>query len=323
MAPGCKSRFAALHDVRAVPRHFAAGGGFTYNAAMNAPFKTVGLIGKYKSPEIAGPLRKLGDFLEARGVKVIIDGFTAQHIGDNRYPVHTLEEIGRDAELAIVLGGDGTMLNIARVLAPFDVALVGINQGRLGFLTDISIETMRETIGAILDGDCVAEERMLVEAEVISGGKKVFGVLAFNDVVLSKGLKGSMIEFEVKIDGRFLYALRGDGLIVATPTGSTAYALSSGGPIIHPSLAAMALVPICPHTFSSRPIVIGDKSAVEITIRSAADARAHFDSHSHFDLSNGDRIIVRRYQHTIRLLHPAGHDYYSMLREKLHWTEFY
>ena len=290
---------------------------------MNASFKTVGLIGKYKSPEIAEPLLKLGDFLEARGVKVVIDGLTAQHIGNNRFPVRTLEDIGRDAELAVVLGGDGTMLNIARVLAPFDVALVGVNQGRLGFLTDISIDTMRETIGAILDGNCVAEERMLVEAEIFSGSNKVFGVLAFNDVVVSKGLKGSMIEFEVGIDGRFLYALRGDGLIVATPTGSTAYALSSGGPIIHPSLSAMALVPICPHTFSSRPIVIGGNSVVEITVRSAADARVHFDSHSHFDLSNGDRIIVRRYEHTIRLLHPAGHDYYSMLREKLHWTEFY
>jgi NAD+ kinase len=290
---------------------------------MNAAFKTVGLIGKYKSPEIAAPLLKLGDFLEARGVRVIIDGLTAQHIGDNRFPVHTLEEIGRDAELAVVLGGDGTMLNIARVLAPFDVALVGVNQGRLGFLTDISVDTMHETIGAILDGKCVTEERMLVAAEVFSGGSKVFSVLAFNDVVVSKGLKGSMIEFETRIDGRFLYALRGDGLLVATPTGSTAYALSSGGPIIHPSLSAMALVPICPHTFSSRPIVIGGDSTVEITIRSAADARAHFDSHSHYDLSNGDRIVMRRYEHTIRLLHPAGHDYYRMLREKLHWTEFY
>lgn len=288
---------------------------------MNASLKTVGLIGKYKSPEIAAPLLELGDFLAKRGVKVMIDGLTAQHIGDNRFPVATLEEIGRDADLAIVLGGDGTMLNIARVLAPFDVALVGVNQGRLGFLTDISIDTMRETIGAILDGDCVTEERMLLEAEIFNGSRKVFGVLAFNDVVASKGLKGSMIEIEVKIDGRFLYTLRGDGLIVTTPTGSTAYALSSGGPIIHPSLSAMALVPICPHTFSSRPIVIRSDSVVEISLRSAADARVHFDSHSHYDLSVGDRIIVRRYEHTIRLLHPTGHDYYSMLRKKLHWTE--
>jgi len=290
---------------------------------MNPSFKTVGLIGKYKSPEIAGPLLKLADFLTQRGVKVLIDRLTASHIGDNKYPVLVLEEIGRQADLAVVLGGDGTMLNIARTFAPCDVALVGVNQGRLGFLTDISIDTMFETIGTILDGNYVTEERMLLEAEVFSGESSVFTVLAFNDVVISKGIKGSMIELEVRIDGQFLYTVRADGLIVASPTGSTAYALSSGGPIVHPSLSVMALVPICPHTFSSRPIVISSDSVVEIIIGDAADARAHFDSHSRFDLREQDHVVVRRYGHTIRLLHPVGHNYYSMLREKLHWTEFY
>ena len=295
----------------------------TYNARMNPPFTSVGLIGKYKSPEIAEPLLKLGDFLSRRGIKVVIDRLTAAHIGASKYPVLTLEEIGREADLAIVLGGDGTMLNIARTLAPFDVALVGVNQGRLGFLTDLSIDTMFESIGTILEGRYVTEERMLLEAEIFSGEKSVFKVLAFNDAVVSKGIKGSMIEFEVKIDGKFLYTLRSDGLIVATPTGSTAYALSSGGPIIHPSLSAMALVPVCPHTFSSRPIVIGSDSVIEVIVTSAADARAHFDSHSRFDLREQDRIVVRRYGDTIRLLHPVGHDYYNMLRAKLHWTESY
>ncbi len=290
---------------------------------MNPSFKTVGLIGKYKSPEIAEPLLKLGDFLVRRGICVVVDQLTASHIGGNRYPVLVLEEIGRQADLVIVLGGDGTMLNIARTLAPYDVALVGINQGRLGFLTDISVETMFETIGAILDGKYVAEERMLLEAEIFRGGQSVFSVLALNDAVVSKGLKGSMIECEVRIDGKFLYTLRSDGLIVATPTGSTAYALSAGGPIIHPSLSALALVPICPHTFSSRPIAISSDCVVEIVISSAADARAHFDSHSRFDLREQDRVVVRRCGHTIRLLHPVGHDYYNMLRAKLHWTEFY
>jgi NAD+ kinase len=289
---------------------------------MKPSFKTVGLIGKYKSPEIAVPLLKLGEFLAGQGVKVLIDRLTASHIRNSKYPVVTLEEIGRKADLAIVLGGDGTMLNITRTLAPFDVALIGINQGRLGFLTDISIDTMVETIGTILKGKFVTEERMLVVAEVFRGNKSVFKVLAFNDAVISKGINGSMIEFEVKIDGKFLYTLRADGLIVATPTGSTAYALSSGGPIIHPSLSAMALVPICPHTFSSRPIVISSDSVVEI-ISSAADARVYFDSHSRFDLREQDRIKVRRYARTIRLLHPVGHDYYNMLRAKLHWTEFH
>ena len=290
---------------------------------MNPSFKTVGLIGKYNSPEIAVPLLKLGDYLEGRGIKVVIARLTASHIGESRYRALTLEDIGREADLAIVLGGDGTMLNIARTLAPFDVALVGINQGRLGFLTDISLGTMIETIGTILGGEYVTEERMLVAGEVFDGKERVFEVLAFNEAVVSKGLKGSMIELEVRIDGKFLYALRADGLIVATPTGSTAYALSSGGPIIHPSLSAMALVPICPHTFSSRPIVISSDSEVEIVVKSAADPRAHFDSHSRYDLREGYRVVVRRYGHTIRLLHPVGHDYYNMLRAKLHWTEFY
>ena len=156
-----------------------------------------------------------------------------------------------------------------------------------------------------------------------SAAERVFNVLALNDTAVSKGIQGSMIELEVRIDGRFLYTLRADGLIVATPTGSTAYALSAGGPIVHPALSVMGLVPICPHTFSSRPIVISSESVIEIFLNSAADARVHFDSHSRFDLHEGDRVVVRRSTHTIRLLHPAGHDYYNMLREKLHWTESY
>jgi len=290
---------------------------------MNVPFKTVALIGKYNSPEIAKPLLMLGDYILRRGVKVLIDKLTAHNIGDCKHPVFALEEIGREADLAIVLGGDGTMLNIARTLSPFDTALIGIYQGRLGFLTDISLDTMVETIGAILDGSYVTEERMLLAADVFDGDKRIFDVLAFNEVVVAKGVKGGMIEVEVRIDGRFLYTLRADGLICATPTGSTAYALSAGGPIIHPSLSAMALVPICPHTFSSRPIVISSDSVVEIIIKSDADVRAQFDSHSRLDLRDGNRIVVRRYDHTIRLLHPTGHDYYNMLRAKLHWTEFY
>jgi NAD+ kinase len=283
-------------------------------------FKTAALIGKYKSPEIAGPLLQLARFLDERGVKVLLDRLTASHIGDCPYPVLRLEELGEQADLAIVIGGDGTMLNIARTFAPYDVALVGINQGRLGFLTDISVDTMFDTIGAILDGDFITEDRMLLAAEIFSGDDRVAEVLAFNDVVLSKGVKGSMIEFEVRIDGQFIYNQRSDGLIVATPTGSTAYALSSGGPIVHPSLNVMALVPVDPHTLSNRPIVISGGCTIEIVVRDAEDPRAHFDSHSHFDLREGDRIVVRRYPHVIALLHPVGHSYYGMLRQKLNWN---
>jgi len=155
---------------------------------------------------------------------------------------------------------------------------------------------------------------------VFSADKRVFDVLAFNDVVISKGAMGSMIEFEVHIDGQHIYTQRSDGLIVATPTGSTAYALSSGGPIVHPSLSVMALVPVCPHTLSNRPIVISSECTVELVIRSDNDSRAHFDSHSHCELRAGDRVVVRRYSHTINLLHPPGHSYYGMLREKLNWN---
>ncbi|HSS47277.1 MAG TPA: NAD kinase [Burkholderiales bacterium] len=292
-----------------------------FNARMNNSFKIVALIGKYKSPEIVGHLLRLARFLEGRGVTVLVDRLTSAHLKKNNYPVLTLEEIGKQADLAIVLGGDGTMLNIARTFAPYDVALVGVNQGRLGFLTDISVDTMLETIGAILDGKYVTEERMLLSAEIMSNSKSVLKVLTFNDVVVSKGAKGSLIEFDVHIDGQFVYNLRSDGLIVATPTGSTAYALSSGGPIVHPSLNLIALVPVCPHTLSNRPIVVGGNSIVEILMHDSGDARAHFDSHSHFDLRDGDRIILSRSNDTIRLLHPVGHDYYSMLREKLHWSK--
>ena len=287
---------------------------------MKTPFKTAALIGKYKSPEIAKPLLELAQFLKERGVDVLVDRLTASHIGESPYPVLTLEEIGPRADLAIVLGGDGTMLNIARTLAPYEVALIGVNQGRLGFLTDISLDTMFETIGDVLRGAFVTEERMLLDAEVYSGGERIFQVLAFNDVVVSKGVQGSMIELDIHVNDEPIYTQRSDGIIVATPTGSTAYALSSGGPIVHPALRVMALVPVCPHTLSNRPIVISSDSKVEIVIKDAADPRAHFDSHSHVELKEGDRVIVRRYAHTISLLHPQGHSYYAMLRQKLAWN---
>jgi NAD+ kinase len=290
---------------------------------MSAAFATIGLIGKYNSPDIAEPLLRLGSYLDQRGVRVLLDRLTAGHVGQTRFPVLALDEVGRQADLAVVIGGDGTMLNIARTFAPFETALVGVNLGRLGFLTDIPLDAMCETIGAILDGAYTVEERMLLSAEVYTEGTRRFQVLAFNDVVVSKGVKGGMIEFDVHIDGQFVYTLRSDGIIVASPTGSTAYALSSGGPILHPSVHVMALVPVCPHTLSNRPIAVSCDATVEITMRSAPDALAHFDNHSHFALRDEDRLVVRRFDHCIRLLHPQGYSYYHMLREKLHWSETY
>ncbi len=288
---------------------------------MEILFKTVALIGKYKSPEIADPLIRLGKFLQERGISVIQDRLTADNVKGSEFPALALDEIGRKADLAIVLGGDGTMLNIARTLAPYGVSLVGVNQGRLGFLTDISIDSMLETIGSMLDGQYITENRMLLEAWVVRNEESLFKGLAFNDVVVHRGISGSMIEFEVRINGLFVYTQRSDGLIVATPTGSTAYALSSGGPILYPGLPIIGLVPVNPHTLSNRPIVIGGESTIEIIMKKTGDSRVHFDSHSHFDLLEGDSVFVRRYEKAIRLLHPQGHNYFHMLREKLHWSE--
>jgi NAD+ kinase len=284
-------------------------------------FQTIALIGKYKSPEIAEPLLELARFLQGRGVRVLIDPLTAFHVSGNHLEVMPLEQAGALADLAIVIGGDGTMLNVARALAPFDVALVGVNQGRLGFLTDISTDNMLGTISAMLEGQYITEPRMLLASEVVRDGASVFDVRAFNDASIGKGADGGLIELEVKIDGKFVYVLRADGLIVCTPTGSTAYALSAGGPILHPALSAFAIVPVSPHTLSNRPIAVASEANIEIIMHRCADARVHYDSHSHCVLRPGDRVVVRRFPRSLRLLHPVGHNYYHMLREKLHWSE--
>ena len=265
---------------------------------MSSRFKTVALIGKYKNPDIIVPLLSLARYLQERNVEVVLDRLTASNVAENKWPVLDMEEIGSQVNLAVVLGGDGTMLNIARKLAPFGVPLVGVNQGRLGFLTDLSIDTMVETLGSMLDGQYIEERRMLLYVEVFRDNTVLFDALALNDVAVSRGIGGNMIEFEVRINGEYVYSLRSDGLIVATPTGSTAYALSSGGPILHPSLELIALVPVSPHTLSNRPIVIGPDAAVEILMHRTAVARVHSDSHSHFDLQEYDHVVVRRSPYT-------------------------
>ncbi|ALQ49785.1 NAD kinase [Nitrosomonas ureae] len=289
---------------------------------MNSSFSTIALIGKHKNPEIAIPLLNLAEYLTAKNYTVLLDHLTASQIGSDKYPVLTLEDIGAQADLAVVMGGDGTMLNIARMLVSYDVPLIGINQGRLGFLTDLSVDTMFASLDEILAENYITERRMLLYAEIIRDGVSVFGSLAFNDVVLYRGMSSGMIEFEVRVNSEYVNTLRADGLIVTTPTGSTAYALSSGGPILHPGLDLIALVPVCPHTLSNRPIVIGPEAIVEIQIQSCANVRINCDSHSCFDLDLTDSIIVRRFPKTVRLLHSVNHSYYRMLREKLGWSEF-
>jgi len=233
----------------------------------------------------------------------------------------SLDEIARAVDLAIVIGGDGTMLNIARTLAPHGVPLVGVNQGRLGFLTDLTVENMTAEIGAMLEGKFITEERLLLSARVLRDGQEIYNGLAFNEVVVHRSNISSMVEFEVRIDGEYLYNQRADGLIISTPTGSTAYAMSAGGAIIHPGLDVLQLVPVCPHSLSNRPIVVRGSSEIELLMHRTGDICVRYDSHTNVDLQLHDKIIVSRYAKPACLLHPQGHSYYHTLREKLLWNQ--
>jgi NAD+ kinase len=288
---------------------------------MKFPFQNVALIGKHNVPEIAVPLSRLAAFLTSRGLTVVVDSLTAGQLKDSPYQAMSLDEMGRAVDLAIVLGGDGTMLNIARTLSPCNIPLVGVNQGRLGFLTDLTLDNMLDSIAAMLEGKFITEQRLLISARVLRDDVEIFRASAFNEVVVHRNNIGSMIEFEVRIDDEYLYNQRADGLIIATPTGSTAYAMSSGGPILHPSLDVLELVPVCPHTLSNRPLVVKSSSVVEILLHRTGDMSVRFDSHTSYELQLHDKIIVTRHPDTACLLHPAGHSYYHTLREKLLWNQ--
>jgi NAD+ kinase len=288
---------------------------------MSQKFQTIALIGKLDYPGIRAPLIRIIRFLRERNVDVVVVDATAIHLDGDDYRVATIDEIGQQCDLVIVMGGDGTLLSAARQLADYQVPITGVNLGRLGFLTDIPVDVMETVLNAMLDGAYTEEERLLLSAVVVRKRDKIFRTLAFNDVVVSRGAMGAMIEFEVYVDGQFVYNLRSDGLIVCTPTGSTAYSLSSGGPILHPSLPAMALVPIAPHTLSNRPIALPKSATVTVVMVRGHDPRVNFDVQSYFELKTGDKVEIKAHRHSIRLLHPEGHSYFAMLREKLHWSE--
>jgi NAD+ kinase len=288
---------------------------------MSPAFKTVALVGRYKTASVAEPIRRLGGYLAGLGCNVLVEVDTSADSGVGEFPTVAMDAIGGTADLAVILGGDGSMLAAARALAPTGVPLVGVNQGRLGFMTDIALGSMLEQMGRIQEGDYGIEPRTMLRAEVVRATSVAYEAVALNDIVLSKGGTGRLIEFLVQIDGQFVYDLRSDGLIVATPTGSTAYALSSNGPILHPSVPGLVLVPISPHTLSNRPIVIGEDAVIEIAVKRALDARLQIDGEPQSELGEGDRIVIRRAPHPAKLVHPPGYSYYAMLREKLHWSE--
>ncbi len=288
---------------------------------MSTPFRTLALIGKYQSPDVAESVLSIARFLRDRGLAVLIEQGTASSIGGaHDFPVASYEHIGASADLAVVIGGDGTMLHTARRLIEHGVPLVGVNLGRLGFLTDIARSSATERLAEILDGAFTAEDRFMLDVEVLRGGARVFHTLALNDVVVNKGELGRMIEFELSIDEEFVYTQRSDGMIVSTPTGSTAYALSANGPILHPSVGGIALVPLCPHALTARPITLPDSCRIDIVLLPPHDARVHFDGQTRFDLRAGERVRMTRSSRSLRLLHPEGYSYFAMLRQKLHWS---
>jgi len=295
---------------------------------MKSKFRHVALIGKYQAVSSGAggassraALEGIAHFLQAQGCEVAFEHDTARNMGIVGYPVLSVPAIGAQCDLGLVVGGDGTMLGIGRQLAQFDVPMIGINQGRLGFITDIPYDNFAATLAPMLQGEYEEDHRSLMQGKVMRDGKCVFDALAMNDVVVNRGATSGMVEMRVEVDGHFVANQRADGMIIATPTGSTAYALSAGGPLLHPSIAGWVLVPIAPHTLSNRPIVLANASEIAIEIISGGDASANFDMQSMAALLHGDRLVVTRSKHHARFLHPKGWSYFDTLREKLHWNE--
>ncbi|CAM2149321.1 NAD kinase [Pararobbsia alpina] len=284
--------------------------------------KTVALIGRANTPGIAEPLKTLATCIASKGYTVVFEAETGVSLGLDGFERLSPAQIGERADVAVVVGGDGTMLGIGRELAPFGTPLIGINAGRLGFITDIPLEEMRTVVLDMLGGAFEREERSLLEARIRREGQTIFRSDALNDVVVNRSGFSGMAELRVSVDGRFMYNQRSDGLIVATPTGSTAYALSSQGPILHPQLEGIVLVPIAPHALSNRPIVLPDDSEIAIKIVAGRDVNANFDMQAFTALELNDVIEVRRAKHTVPFLHPVGHSHFATLRKKLHWNEY-
>ena len=266
-------------------------------------------------------LEDIAHFLERQQLEVSLETETALNTGITDDPVLTPDELGQHCDLAIVVGGDGTMLGIARQLAPHNVPLIGINQGRLGFITDVPAGTFAESLAPMIAGDYEIEHRTMLEGGVWRGGVSIFHGIAMNDVVVSRGAVAGMVELKIDVGDEFVANFRADGLIIASPTGSTAYALSAGGPLLHPGIGGWVLVPIAPHALSNRPIVMPDSGEINIEVVGGREVSVNFDMQSLASLSHGDRICVQRSAHQVRFLHPRGWSYYATLRRKLHWNE--
>jgi NAD+ kinase len=284
-------------------------------------FNKVGLVARMGSPLVVESLKRVERYLRSQSVKVVIEDLAADMLGETDLEVCSQQEMGTRCDLVIAVGGDGNILGAARTLSPFGVPLLGINRGRLGFLADVSPEEIELRVGEVLAGDFTIEEHFLLEGEVSIGQTKEVSS-ALNEIILHSASMAKMMEFDLYIDDAFVYKQHSDGLIVSSPTGSTAYALSAGGPIMHPSLDAIVLVPMFPHTLTSRPLVVPGSSDLKIVIGSTfgEDAKVSFDSQLEFNMKPGESVVIRKKQEKLKLIHPPGHSFYSVCRSKLDWA---
>ncbi|HIF50503.1 MAG TPA: NAD(+) kinase [Thiotrichaceae bacterium] len=286
-------------------------------------FKRIGLITNSGVKAIHTTLSEVVEYLSSREKEVILDKCCSDLLGEHNFNVYDANELGKHCDLVIAIGGDGTMLMATHILCDFDVPLLGINLGHVGFLSDIPADDIAHSMDEILNGHYVEDVRFLLWGEVFREGKRVYEGYALNDIVIQKWNIARLVELETYINGVFVHTHRSDGMIVSSPTGSTAYALAGGGPVVHPSLDALLLVPICPYSLTNRPIVVDGNSSVEIVVstREVDHARLTFDGEIKLELAPNDRIRVKKKDKEIRLIHPPDHDQFHILREKLHWSK--
>jgi NAD+ kinase len=290
---------------------------------MQASFKKIGVVGRSQQSGLREVLQQLVALLEARGLEVVLEDRLGEVLPEHSQRLATRDEIGHATDLIIVVGGDGSLLSAARTLAKYETPVLGVNRGRLGFLTDITPDEMASEIPPVLEGNFERESRFLLDADVRRDGVVVGRADALNDVVVNSGTSAQMIEYELYINDSFVYRQRADGLIVSTPTGSTAYSLSGGGPIMHPTLDAMLLVPMFPHALSSRPIVVDGDSQIRVDIleRNRIHPPVTCDGQVNMTARPGDSVYISKKPHRLTLLHPVGHSFYASCRDKLRWSD--
>jgi NAD+ kinase len=289
---------------------------------MSKAFSTIGLICRHNSPELLDSVVAVRDFLRCRGIGVRLEDATARMLDGVGADGSTRDELGKTCNLVVVVGGDGSLLGVGRDMAHWGTPVVGVNRGGLGFLADIAPDQLEAKLGAVLDGHYSIEDHFLLDARIVRAGVTVEQSTALNDVVVHLGGLSRMMEFSLWVDGEFVYDQRSDGLIIASPTGSTAYSLSAGGPIMHPQLDAIVIVPMFPHTLTSRPLVVPGASEIVVVIGEAgpAEAMVSCDSQVDFRLRRGDEVRVAKYGKPLRLVYSRGHSFYESCRSKLDWA---